>query len=169
MFHAFDDTWRWRFRSGDRYFGPFWVQAIRFLARSKLAGQRQAEIQTDRRRYERGQPIQFRVRFPNPGLAPSGGTVTVQVERNGASPRKLVLHQLGGDRNVFEGALPQAAEGDFEARLLPPPILEGPIPTTSFRVEAPASEFEHIAMNEPELIRVAEATGGKFSTPLEAD
>ncbi|MGO9598031.1 MAG: VWA domain-containing protein [Isosphaeraceae bacterium] len=169
MFHAFDDTWRWRFRSGDRYFGPFWVQAIRFLARSKLAGQRQAEIQTDRRRYERGQPIQFRVRFPNPGLAPSGGTVTVQVERNGASPRKLELHQLAGERNVFEGAFPQAAEGDFEARLLPPPILEGPIPTTSFRVEAPASEFEHIAMNEPELIRVAEATGGKFYTPLEAD
>jgi hypothetical protein len=169
MFHAFDDTWRWRFRAGDRYFGRFWVQAIRFLARSKLAGQRQAEIQTDRRRYERGQPIQLRVRFPNPGLAPSGGTVTVLVERNGASPRKLVLNPLAGTRNVFEGALPQAAEGDYEARLLPPPILEGPIPTATFRVEAPASELEHIAMNQPELIRVAEATGGKFYTPLEAD
>ena len=67
MFHAFDDTWRWRFRAGDRYFGRFWVQTIRFLARSKLVGQRQAEIQTDRRRYQRGQPIQLRVRFPNPG------------------------------------------------------------------------------------------------------
>jgi hypothetical protein len=168
MFHAFDDTWRWRFRSGDRFFGRFWVQAIRFLARSKLAGQRQAEIQTDRRRYERGQPIQFRVRFPTPGLAPSGGTVTVQVERNGASPRKVVLNQLAETRNVFEGALPQAAEGDYEARLLPPTILDGPIPTTTFRVEAPASELEHIAMNEPELIRVAQATGGKFYTPLGA-
>ena len=73
MFHAFDDTWRWRFRAGDRYFGRFWVQAIRFLARSKLVGQRQAEIQTDRRRYERGQPIRLRVRFPNPGLAPAVG------------------------------------------------------------------------------------------------
>ena len=73
MFHAFDDTWRWRFRAGDRYFGRFWVQAIRFLARSKLVGQRQAEIQTDRRRYQRGQPIQIRVRFPNPGLAPADG------------------------------------------------------------------------------------------------
>ena len=81
MFHAFDDTWRWRFRAGDRYFGRFWVQAIRFLARSKLVGQQQAEIQTDRRRYQRGQPIQLRVRFPNPALAPPNGTVTVQVER----------------------------------------------------------------------------------------
>ena len=49
MFHAFDDTWRWRFRSGDKYFGRFWVQTIRFLARSKLVGQRQAEVQTDRK------------------------------------------------------------------------------------------------------------------------
>ena len=70
MFHAVDDTWRWRFRVGDRYFGRFWIQTIRFLARSKLLGQRQAEIQTDRRRYQRNQPIQIRVRFPNPGLRP---------------------------------------------------------------------------------------------------
>jgi von Willebrand factor type A domain len=169
MFHAFDDTWRWRFRAGDRYFGRFWVQAIRFLARSKLVGQRQAEIQTDRRRYERGQPIQLRVRFPNPGLAPAAATVTVQIERNGLSPRKVTLNQLPGARNVFEGALPQAAEGDYDVRLLPPPILDGPIPTATFRVEAPASEFERVQMNEPELIRVAAATGGKFYTPLTAD
>ena len=107
MFHAFDDTWRWRFRAGDRYFGRFWVQAIRFLARSKLVGQRQAEIQTDRRRYESGQPIRLRVRFPNPGMAPSTGTVTVQIERNGSSPRKVTLNQVHDTRNVFEGALPR--------------------------------------------------------------
>jgi hypothetical protein len=169
MFHAFDDTWRWRFRAGDRYFGRFWVQAIRFLARSKLVGQRQAEIQTDRRRYERGQPIRLRVRFPNPGLAPAVGTVTVQIERNGLGPRKVTLNQVPGTRNVFEGALPQAPEGDYDIRLLPPPILDGPIPTATFRVEAPASEFERVQMNEPELIRVAAATGGKFYTPLTAD
>ncbi len=169
MFHAFDDTWRWRFRAGDRYFGRFWVQAIRFLARSKLVGQRQAEVQTDRRRYESGQPIRLRVRFPNPGLAPATGTVTVQVERNRLSPRKVTLNQVPGTRNVFEGALPQAPEGDYEVRLLPPPILDGPIPTATFRVEAPASEFERVQMNEPELVRVAAATGGKFYTPLSAD
>ncbi len=166
MFHAFDDTWRWRFRSGDRYFGRFWVQAIRFLARSKLVGQRQAEIQTDRRRYQRGQPIQLRVRFPNPALAPATGTVTVQVERNGLSPRKLTLNQVPGTRNVFEGALPQAAEGDYQVRLLSPPILKE---TAAFRVEAPTSEFERVQMNEPELIRVAATTGGKFYTPLTAE
>ena len=128
MFHAFDDTWRWRFRAGDKYFGRFWVQTIRFLAQSKLVGQRQAEVQTDRRRYQRGQPIQFRVRFPNPALAPATGDVMVQVERSGHGPRKLALKLVPGTRNLFEGALAQAAEGDYEVRLMPPPVLDGPIP-----------------------------------------
>ncbi len=165
MFHAFDDTWRWRFRAGDRYFGRFWVQTIRFMARSRLVGQRQAEIQTDRRRYQRGQPIQFRVRFPNPGLAPAGEDLTIQVQRKGQGPRKLTLKLMPGTKNVFEGALPQAAEGDYEVRLLPPPSLDRPV-TAEFRVDAPINERERIEMNEPELLKVAAATGGKFYTPL---
>jgi hypothetical protein len=167
MFHAFDDTWRWRFRAGDRYFGRFWVQTVRFMARSRLVGQRQAEIQTDRRRYQRGQPIQFRVRFPNPGLAPAGD-LTIQVQRKGQGPRKLTLKLVPGTRNVFEGALPQAVEGDYQVQLLPPPSLD-PIPTTDFRVEPPLNEFERIEMNEPELIKAADVTGGKFYTPMTAD
>ena len=167
MFHAFDDTWRWRFRAGDRYFGRFWVQTIRFMARSRLVGQRQAEIQTDRRRYQRGQPIQFRVRFPNPGLAPAGGDLTIQVQRKGQGPRKLTLKLMPGTKNVFEGALPQAAEGTYEVRLLPPPSLDRPV-TAEFQVEAPINERERIEMNEPELLKAAVATGGKFYTPLEA-
>ena len=168
MFHAFDDTWRWRFRTGDKYFGRFWVQTIRFLARSRLSGQRQAEVQTDRRRYQRGQPIQFRVRFPNPGTAPTGGDVAIQVKKKDQGPRKLTLKLVPGTRNVFDGALPQAVEGDYEVQLLPPPTLD-PIPTANFRVEAPVNEFERIEMNAPELIRSAESTGGKFYTPLTAD
>ena len=155
------------FARGTAIFGRFWVQAIRFLARSKLVGQRKAEIQTDRRRYERGQPIQLRVRFPNPALAPAGETVTVQVERNGLSPRKLTLNRVPGVRNVFEGALAQAAEGDYRV-ILVEPVLE-PLPTANFRVDAPASEFERIQMNQAELLRVAATTGGKFYTPLTAE
>jgi hypothetical protein len=168
MFHAVDDTWRWRFRAGDKFFGRFWLQTVRFLARSRLIGQRQAEVQTDRRRYQRGQPIQFRVRFPNPGLAPKTGDVVVQLDRGGQGPRKLALKLVPGTRNVFEGALPQAPEGDYEVRLMPPPVLEGPIPKTNFRVEPPVNEFERIVMNESELRRAADATRGKFYTPLAA-
>ncbi len=165
MFHAFDDTWRWRFRVGDQYFGRFWVQTVRFLARSRLLGQRQAELQTDRKRYERGDVVEFRARFPNPALAPAGD-LTVEITRKGSGSSKLKLSLVPGARNVFEGVMARAAEGDYEARLLPPPVLEGAIPSTSFRVDAPVGEFERIEMNQPELLRLVEATGGRYYTPL---
>ena len=168
MFHAFDDTWRWRFRVGDRYFGRFWVQTIRFMARSRLVGNRVAEIQTDRKRYQRGQPIQIRVRFPNQGLVPAGGEITIQFERKGQGPRKLALKLASGSKNVFEGALPQAAEGEYQIRLMPPPATDRPV-TTEFRVDPPISEREHIEMNRAELLRSADLSGGKFYTPLAAD
>lgn len=165
MLNAVDDTWRWRFRVGDRFFGRFWIQTIRFLARSKLVGQKQAELTTDRRRYQRNQPIQIRARFPNPALAPASGELVVEIEKKGQGPRKTTLKASATARNIFEGALPQAAEGEYVIRLLPPPTLEGSIPTATFRVDAPASELEHVEMNEPELERVAQLTHGKFFTP----
>jgi hypothetical protein len=165
MMNNVDDTWRWRFRVGDRYFGRFWIQTIRFLARSKLLGQRQAEITTDRHRYQRAQPILISVRFPNPGLAPATDQISVQVRKKGQGPRKLTLKRSSGARNIYEGALPQATEGEYDVRYLPPPVLEGPLPTTSFRVDAPAGEFEEVRMNRPELLRAAETSQGTFHTP----
>jgi len=129
-----------------------------------LMGQKQAELLTDRRRYQRSQPIQIRVRFPNPALAPASGEVNVSVDHKGQG-RKLTLKAAPGARNVFEGALPQGPEGEYTVRLLPPPVLDGPIPTTTFRVDPPAGELERTPMNESELMRAAHESGGKFYTP----
>jgi Mg-chelatase subunit ChlD len=163
-FHAFDDTWRWRFRTGDRYFGRFWTQTIRFLARNRMLGQKQAEVLTDRRRYTRNQPILLQVRFLNAGLAPAD-QVSIQIERKGTAPRKLDLRRSQANRGLFEGSLPQSPEGDYQVRLLPPPVLPGPLPSTSFRVDPPAGELENIRMNEPELRKAAALSGGQFLTP----
>ena len=40
LFHATDETWRWRYRVGDRYFARYWVQTIRYLCRAKLGRRR---------------------------------------------------------------------------------------------------------------------------------
>ncbi len=168
MFHAVDDTWRWRFRAGDRYFGRFWTQTIRFLARSKLLGQKKAELRTERRRYLRNQPVEVKVRFPNPGDAPGGGEVAVEVEHQGHGSRRLVLRAATGSKNLFEGVIPQVVEGEYEVRLLPPPVLEGGLPTTRFSVDPPAGERERTEMNQPELIRAASLSGGKFYVPTAA-
>ena len=71
MFSAVDDTWRWRFRVGDNGpFGRFWIQTIRFLARSKMLGQKQAEVNTDRKKYTRNQAVTDPGPLPQPGDRP---------------------------------------------------------------------------------------------------
>ena len=37
LFHAVNETWRWRYRVGDEYFARYWIQTIRYLCRSKLS------------------------------------------------------------------------------------------------------------------------------------
>ncbi len=64
--------------------------------------------------------------------------------------------------------IPQAVEGEYEVRLLPPPVLEGGLPTTTFSVDPPAGEREQVQMNQAELVRAAELTGGKFYVPSTA-
>jgi hypothetical protein len=170
MFNAVDDTWRWRFRVGDKYFGRYWLQTIRFLARSKLVGKGKAEVQTDRQRYSRNDPVLIRVRFPNPAVAPGSREVKVEVDRKGGSgPRQVPLKAAPSTPSLFEGVLSQPIEGEYTVRLLPPPVLEGGLPSTTFRVDPPAGELERVQMNEPELIRAAAESKGEFYTPMFTD
>ncbi len=164
LFSALDDTWRWRLRVGDKYFGRYWVQAIRFLARSKLVGQKQVELATDRRRYRRGQPGLVQVRFPNPALAQDLKTIGVELTRAGRPPQPVTLRPAPGSRsrNLFEGSLPTLAEGPYDVRLLPIPGLRGDLPTAKFQVDPPAGEFDRVEMDREDLAAAASLTGGQF-------
>ena len=93
VFHATDETHRWRFRVGDVYFARYWVQTIRYLARSKLlSGSRTVEITTDREQYRRGDDVVMRVRFLDDRLAPPADDgVMVNLEAESAQRRPNAL------------------------------------------------------------------------------
>ncbi len=93
LFHATDDTWRWRFRLGDVFFARYWVQAIRYLSRSKLLGKDNAvELTADRREYRRGEPVRLRVRFIDERQAPvADDGVSVVLQREGQQNERVKL------------------------------------------------------------------------------
>ena len=165
LFHAIDETWRWRYQVGDLYFARYWIQSIRYLSRSKLLGKdRSAELSVDRRSYRRGEPVRLRVRFVDERLAPPADDgVAVMVERDGQERRSVTLHRDAASQGVFEGLLPQAPEGRFHAWLVAP-AFEGRAPAVDFQVVAPPGEFERIEMDRPELERAADATRGRLYT-----
>ena len=163
LFHATDETWRWRYRIGDVLFARYWVQSIRYLARSKLLGSdRNAEMTVDRREYRRGEPVRIRVRFVDERTAPSvDDGVAVVIEQKGNKSRRMKLHRTSASRGVFEGVFTGASEGNFHVYMVAP-SPEGKAPSADFLVTAPPGEFQRVRMDVAELARAAEKTRGKF-------
>jgi hypothetical protein len=163
LFHATDETWRWRYQVGDVYFARYWVQAIRYLSRAKLLGKdRTAELTVDRRSYRRGDPVRMRVRFTDERAAPSQDDgVTVIVEQGGSRKRNLKLTRNPNYRGIFEGELAQVAEGDYHVWMAEP-ATKGTAATADFSVVAPPGEMQRTQADRIALREAALATRGKY-------
>lgn len=169
LFHATDDTWRWRFRLGDVLFARYWVQTVRYLSRSKLLGKdRSAELAADRREYRRGEAVRLRARFIDERLAPvEDDGVTVVLERVGHKNQSIKLRRNATSRGVFEGVLSGSLDGQYHAWIASP-TLEGKAPAADFLVTAPPGEFERVQMDAAELTRAAQETRGRFYRLIDA-
>jgi hypothetical protein len=153
---------------GDVFFGRYWIQTIRFLARSKLAGDRAAKLSTDRRDYEQGEPVRLRLRFSDDELAPEADDgVTVVVEHQGHKTRRIQLRRSGTSRGVFEGVLRGPAAGEYHAWVAVP-TMEGRAPAADFRVRRAADEQQRIEMDVTAMRRSAKLSQGRYYSFLEA-
>jgi hypothetical protein len=168
LFHAIDESWRWRIGAGESLFARYWVQTIRFLARGKLSSGRGAQLTTDRREYQRGEVAQIRVRFLDPRLAPAANQVTVVVDSPGQARRRINLRRTPAAEGLFEGSLGELGEGRYEL-IMAEPQLPGSPPSTRFTVIAPPGEFAQPAMDAAALKAAADATRGRFYTIANAD
>ncbi|MEN6449903.1 MAG: VWA domain-containing protein [Thermoguttaceae bacterium] len=165
LFHATDETWRWRFQSGDAYVARYWVQTIRWLSRSKLgeAG-RSATLVADRREYTLGESVRLRVRFADERLAPAEDDgVRVVVEQAGRRTERIKLHRVASGRGVFEGQLERPGLGAYHVWLAAPQP-EGRAAAVDFSVVPPPGEFARTRMDAAEMRRAAQQTGGQFYT-----
>jgi hypothetical protein len=170
LFHSVNETWRWRYRVGDKYFARYWIQTIRYLCRSKLSDAgRAVTLTSDRREYALGDSVRLRVRFADERQAPAEDDgVTVSVEQSGRKTQRLQLQRAAEGRGVFEGVLDRPGLGNYHA-WLSKPTIEGQSPSADFAVAPPAGEFAQTRMDAAEMRRAAELSGGKFYTWESAD
>lgn len=170
LFHATDDTWRWRYRVGDVFFARYWVQAVRYLSRSKLLGKdRAVELAADRREYRRGEPVRLRVRFVDERQAPvADDGVTVVLEREGQKNQRVKLLRNATNRGIFEGTFGDSMDGKYHAWVATP-TLEGGAASADFLVVAPPGELERIQMDAGELKLAADETRGRFYRIADVD
>jgi hypothetical protein len=168
LLHATDETWRWRRRVGDVFFARYWVQMIRYLARSKLAGAgRKATLEADRREYEQGESVRLRVRFADERTAPAADDgVVVVVEHRGHKKRRVQLRRAAVGRGTFEAVLHRPPLGSYHAWIAVP-VIDEMAPAADFTVVPPAGESEEVRTDFVAMREAAKVTGGgayKFQT-----
>jgi hypothetical protein len=165
LFHATDETYRWRRRMGDLYFARYWVQMLRFLSRSKLADRGQSvRLTTDRRDYRPGDPVRVQAYFPDARTAPlDDGGVTIALEQTGRETEKVQLRRDSqtGDRGRFEAVLSNLPAGGYHAKIIAPTVPSD-VPVADFVVAPPQSELSRVQMDAVAMQQAAAITKGKY-------
>ena len=166
LFHAGDETYRWRREVGDAYFARYWIQMLRFLTRSKLAeGDRTVRLTANLREYRLGDPVRLRADFADDRSAPlDDNGVTIELEQTGRQTEKLQLHRdprAGTGRGRFEADLPNLPAGKYHAKMIAPSLPSG-VPATDFVVNPPETEMARVQMDAAAMRQAAELTNGKY-------
>jgi uncharacterized membrane protein len=177
LFSAIDDSWRWRFYTGESVFDTYWVQQLRYLARSKKLGQRRLTFTSLRPTYELGQQVRVQMRVLDPKLLqqlPNELRVEITEETSAKTPfgsepqgrrqatsapsgeagaivRRETLVKQEGQPDLYVASWTADRIGRFTAKL--PPIVGGvdemnlPIEVMVPRLELAQPQVDRAALN----------------------
>jgi len=158
LFSAIDDSWRWRYYTGENVFNTYWVQQLRFLARGKKIGSRGHDLQLDRKSYDLGDSIHVVYRVYNPTfLQQLPAEIPVQLKReDGTVVAEQKLQRQEGQPDLYTATLVADQKGDFTAHVTSAAGQKD----VQLSVRAPLLETADVSVNRPLLNRLAAATGG---------
>lgn len=165
-----DELWRWR-ASGVARHERFWAGVLRHLssAKQEASGER-AIVETDRDRYELGDPVRLSVRLTDDRRRPvAREAVEVRIspadadedpgvgssEATAAGSEIVRIAPVADVPGSYEGLFRPAEPGRFEARVDPSGVA-------TFEVRSLLSESENPSPDPASLEEAAELTGGRF-------
>ncbi|MEJ5340782.1 MAG: vWA domain-containing protein [Thermogutta sp.] len=155
LFHAMDETWRWRKVNNLMWYRQFWIELIRCMARSKLETGGGAILSTDRKTYSPGDPVWITLQGVI-GQSDLGGEVTVWLGQDGRSRRQITLQRRSPEANTFQTVLHDLTPGQYVAWL----AGERESVRTSFTVLPPKKEMQQTDVAWEEMAAAAKRTGG---------
>lgn len=161
MFLGIDDSWRWRYYTGESVFDTYWVQQLRFLARSRKLGQRKVTLVSQKPAYDLGQQVQLILRVIDPQLQTQlSDQIRVKVlSADGTVTREETL-QRQTDGSTYLASFAAGQVGSFTVKLpsVAPGVEEQSLPIL---VTVPKLELSQPQVDRPALNRLATETGGR--------
>jgi hypothetical protein len=162
LFSGIDDSWRWRFYTGESVFDTYWIQQLRYLARSKKLGQRRLTFTSNRPAYEQFDQVRLLLRVLDPVLLqqlPESIDVEMADEQGQVVRRERLIRQEGQGEN-YATSFTADKVGRFTMRL-PPVAGEAAAMDLPVEVIVPRLELAEPQVDRQLLTRVAAETLGQ--------
>jgi hypothetical protein len=172
---AAPETWRLRYRLGDRMHHRFWGQFLRWItAAGSGAGTDLVRLQTDRTRYADGEPVEVTVWLRDPSGRPVEGEA-VQVEARSFSDEAKSVEltpdtavpgrYFGTLEELTAGAYQLSVGGKIVDELLKQSENANEVKSTITVTASDSIEMLNTQCNRALLAQVAEMTGGQVIPP----
>jgi hypothetical protein len=160
----------WRLRALDpKYFEILTTKLIRHVAQGRLLrGSARGALLADRDRYQIGDVVVLRARLANAQFEPLAVPhVTAQAIRPDQTAESISLAADPAQPGIFVGQFTVNQEGGFQVSLAIPDAA-GEVLNRQINVNMPDLERGDLERNEVLLASIAEQTGGKYFTDLDA-
>jgi hypothetical protein len=148
LFAGFQETWRWQALDGEAFYGRFWMQTLRYVARAR---QSQVTLNIDRPGpYREGETLRLVAHFGDESPASAEGEHDAHVVKlpDGTNWREP-LRPVADARGWYEAKLENVAAGAYRFRLASP--LLSSAPTLVCQVLERLGEMDRVALDEDEL------------------
>ncbi|MBI3271811.1 MAG: hypothetical protein HYZ53_22660 [Planctomycetes bacterium] len=164
LFVGTDETWRFRFVRGDKYFYTFWGEAIRYLRGGRLFGSKRFEIKTDKSQYGLADRVRILARAYDADFTPIEEPVyAVSVETPSNQRQEVELKAVPKKPGHYEGSLKPLETGTYKLWIGPEGLAgEKERAFAAFAVAIPMREYEDPTLDRTTLESLAQQTDGKF-------
>ncbi len=157
------ETWRWRYKIGQRDQDRFWLQMVRQVSDEPYAvSAGGVSIDADHVTAEPGKPVKLRVRLRDSAGKPSGEpSVQLSVKAAGGAARTETLFANPPGSGKYEKTVNDLSQGEYQFE-----VIGATSPKLTIRVAANSeAELANLGGDDRLLRRLADATGGTMLAP----
>jgi hypothetical protein len=119
LYVGVDSTWRWRYKTGDRFHHRFWGQIVRWAVGDRLleGGNAQVRFGAEHTQYDPGQPMQVMLRLGDDAahlkLADPRMRILRKTDHGEELAAVVPLSRREGQPQLLEGRFPGLPEGSY--------------------------------------------------------
>jgi len=170
-YHAFDDSWRWRYEVGDDYHVRFWNQIANYVSEPPFAARDKfVQLDAGQLTYQPGEQADFRVRLRDgEGKPVTDASVNAVIFRDGQKVATIALSPDEG--GLYRGKTAALDAGAYEVAVETAAVSAGELRArTQFNVAGRENiERTLLSLNEDLLRRIATASGGEYLREEQCD